>query len=826
MARILSKYIAEEKWIEVKKELENGNKVSIPIITESNSFEFEPNLRGLKGKKSEKKDSPILDDKRSRIEKSGGSICPYSCTGTKVTKEGGDIDHIIPRSSHWGTLNDEANLILSCKDCNQNRKKGNEYLLKDLNAKYKKSLFDGKDDNEIERWIIAQIGDGSGEKFDFGNYKSFINLSQDERKAFRHALFLDQSHPLRKMVIKAIDNKNRAFVNGTQRYFAEVLANTLYKKAKAIDREGSLSFDYFCVETSSSNGRGVSDLREHYEKFDGEVKDHKKNKGQTQKTHSHLIDAEMAFVLMVDTHRNEGSMRLKIDKKVDAFPYSTETGEIYKENLFDSIKTKVCEKPRDLEAEGGDKKIVEIEKGSRARINLEKTFSRAIFTQNPIGEKYRPIFKHGESFYIGYPQKQKGGGYCLENYCDEMKGKEKETVKKIIQDQKYYQLKIDEPKMKLYAIKKVDGKYRQIDHDSHRYFSDLEKTYNEEELLDVKQIEFILKRCRYYVKKEEIINAPKVLKNSKNKRYPLYRNWENLDTEWKKEVGDCYSVKNEQYDFSGNEEMIRKWEKFIRRQIPRGDSMVLPSHAKKVRRYSMNAIGTPSGTSFRIKRHGTNTYQMTPTDTNQVGKGRSGFLVERSKNLTTAAKTPVQALKKDLIKELDTEKFEHQSEEVEIYNFFKEDAITEAYKAYDKMINKKPRSTEELKEDLKKFGIKVFLETTKAQVKNFPYVLFECFYILEKEKEDGEKKGGEEGLKGKKIEILTSKKLKDNNRKREKSYINKSELDKLLNLKPRSDQDLKITGFLDKEQKIDFTISFDSKKVKEFCKKIKTNGDS
>ena len=60
---------------------------------------------------------------------------------------------------------------------------------------------------------------------------NFVNLEEQQQKAFRHALFLGNEHPVRKAVLLAIDNRSRALVNGTQRYFAEILANAFYKKS-------------------------------------------------------------------------------------------------------------------------------------------------------------------------------------------------------------------------------------------------------------------------------------------------------------------------------------------------------------------------------------------------------------------------------------------------------------------------------------------------------------------------------------------------------------------------------------------------------------------
>lgn len=326
MARIVGSAIAEDKWQKIEDELQAGNQVRVPLITESNRFEFEPSKEELvksqrrksrKGKPLERGgEQAFFDDKEERLREAGGDICPY--TGTSIGNRG-EIDHIIPRSSERGTLNDEANLIYASNEGNQT--KGEQtYSLSKLHNDYKHQQFGTTDDAEITKWIEDQIGDGEGELFKFGQYRSFINLTSDQQKAFRHALFLE-NHPLREKVINAINNRNRTLVNGTQRYFAEVLANSLYKKAKAIGKQHLLSFDYFGVEAQdSSRGDGIYHLRKAIEAADSEIKKYKKVKGKTQELYSHLIDAQLAFAMVADEHRNEGGLKLRIDNPTSLWP--------------------------------------------------------------------------------------------------------------------------------------------------------------------------------------------------------------------------------------------------------------------------------------------------------------------------------------------------------------------------------------------------------------------------------------------------------------------------------------------------------------------------
>ena len=341
LARIVGNAISLDKWKQVESELTKGNHIHVPIITESNRFEFEPSLRELKNK-SKKEDSklPVIantraEEKVERIRVASEDICPYR--GEPIGNAG-QIDHIVPRTSQWGTLNDEANLIYASQLGNQT-KRNNTYNLSMLSDEYKSRQFNTTNDKEIEQWIEDQIGSGDDELFLFGGYLSFINLNSQQKKAFRNALFLHENHALRKKVINAISNRTRALVNGTQRYFAETLANNLYKKAKAIGKQNLLSFDYFGVEAqSSTRGNGIYDLRKAYEYFDDGLDMYKKEDGKSQDHYSHLIDAQLAFCLAANEHRNEGGLKLKIDDSVSLWPEDEETGEIFENTIFDAIK--------------------------------------------------------------------------------------------------------------------------------------------------------------------------------------------------------------------------------------------------------------------------------------------------------------------------------------------------------------------------------------------------------------------------------------------------------------------------------------------------------
>ena len=58
------------------------------------------------------------------------------------------------------------------------------------------------------------------------------------KKAFRNALFLENDNPIKKAVIQAIDNRNRAFVNGLKdtlpRYWQMKFIKKLKKRKNRI----------------------------------------------------------------------------------------------------------------------------------------------------------------------------------------------------------------------------------------------------------------------------------------------------------------------------------------------------------------------------------------------------------------------------------------------------------------------------------------------------------------------------------------------------------------------------------------------------------------
>ena len=325
MARIVSAAIADDKWKEIEGDIKAGKQLRVPIIIESNRFEFDKQVRQWIKTDTSQKGPPernLFEEKKQRIMKAGHGYCPY--TDEKLNERNMDLDHIVPRKSEWGVLNDEANLVGATKG--GNAEKGNKrYDLSNLRPKYKKAVFGplNLDGNKaIEDWIVSTLWDADAGSFRFGNYVNFSSLQQKDQIAFRHALFLSARHDeLRDRVINAMNNRMRTLVNGTQRYFAETLVAALYRKAMRIRKESQLSFDYYDIEVkSNSRGRGVRDLRDLYAKHDPILREYDKKDNEKQKDYSHLIDAQLAFVIAADAHRNDGGMGIDIPDDIRVAP--------------------------------------------------------------------------------------------------------------------------------------------------------------------------------------------------------------------------------------------------------------------------------------------------------------------------------------------------------------------------------------------------------------------------------------------------------------------------------------------------------------------------
>jgi CRISPR system subtype II-B RNA-guided endonuclease Cas9/Csx12 len=651
MANIIANQIVRDNWDEVKSSLENNYKITIPIIIESNNFEFEPSLRKLKGK-SEPEDVKDLrennyNDKSKRIVDLSSNICAYS--GENMSNNNIEYDHIIPRSSKkYGTLNDEANLIAVTRSSNQER--GNKrYYLKDLNQSYKNKIFENKNDQEIKKFIYDEIWDEENKSFKFGRYKNFVNLTKEERIAFKHSLFLEDNDILRNEVVKAINNINRALVNGTQRYVAEVIANKFYLAAKKENLDvKKLSFDFFNIE-SSPNRRGDSiyDLRKSYENLYPDIEKYTKG-GKSQENYSHLIDAMIAFTVAANNHKKEGSMKLNIDDNCALFPYDPNTGEVSDNNIFNEVKIN-----------NNDFEIVSLEKRSRLEYEThirEKLMQEYINSkENGIEIDLKEYYQNQEnSHFHKIPYKIHNDSIKRERFVPLLKIKDckKESDKWKIGfsidncDNLKIDPKIEEKLLQFFIHNKETKNYDLFIVNKTKTQDFLINLYNSDQLdKESKKISEILEKFSYFTIRKPIkslkdaknlkdlsdcikyledniskLSEKKIDNSSKNKiKLPIYNEWQKLLQEMK-----------DYHDPNENIDNFLKESKYFNHQNDKKEKL---DHQKTSKSYVIPSL-FESSSSIRIKRkswNGENIYQIT-SEEKMPNYGDSRPLTISSKN--------------------------------------------------------------------------------------------------------------------------------------------------------------------------------------------------
>lgn len=325
-------HIANRLWPNIEAGLADGGKVSVPLVLEQNRFDFTENLPALKDQPKPKASfaPDLYEAKKERIVTQGQGLCPYA-SGKRTSLDDHELDHIIPRTGPWGVLNDEANLVCASRDGNQ-RKGNRQFSLSDLSPAYLQAQFGSSDVSQIAERIERTLLKPGKEQFVFGQYRQFLALSAEQQTAFRHALFLPDGNAVRTLVIDAIQHRQKARVNGTQRYMAQLLADILWQKARKIGADKRIEFDYFEISSNPSDENSTVALRRILEQLDPatgvDLSPYKKKNGVSQKDYSHVIDAICAMTLAVDAHQGEGALQLNLPDKCSPWGVDETTGEI------------------------------------------------------------------------------------------------------------------------------------------------------------------------------------------------------------------------------------------------------------------------------------------------------------------------------------------------------------------------------------------------------------------------------------------------------------------------------------------------------------------
>lgn len=370
--------------IQSKVDFSNGI-VDVSIFVEENKFEFSASVADLKNsqhakdtKKNKRTKNKMLSEalklethwlnKNERIKAASQGICPY--TGQRLA-EGGEIDHILPRSlikdARGIVFNSEPNLIYVSSRGNQ-LKKDQRYSLSNLNTDYLKKIF--KTSNIAA--ITAEIEDVVTKLQQTHRLKFFDLLNEHEQDCVRHALFLDDGSEARNAVLELLATQRRTRVNGTQICMIKNLANKIRGELQDWCRttNNRLHFQAAATDVSTAKNLRVK-LAQNHPDF---------KKPNIQPIASHSIDALCSFAVgSAEAERNQNSFDYLDSKAVFAlYPQSCEVIHLQAKPLeekshFDSV---------------------------------------AIFKEGIYAEQFLPVFTLNGKIWIGYETLNAKGERC------------------------------------------------------------------------------------------------------------------------------------------------------------------------------------------------------------------------------------------------------------------------------------------------------------------------------------------------------------------------------------------------------------------------------
>lgn len=632
-------HLANRLFPMIEQYAKSAEKVTVPIIIEQNSFDFTENLHKLKGVSGQKNKLNMMDptlDRNARIKSASHALCPYA-SDQVLTDVNGDLDHIIPRSGRYGTLNDEANLIYASHKGNRDIKKNRELSLSELSPLYLQRQFGTQNTQEIEQIIVARLKGSEGGKFRFGRYTQFVALTEDEQVAFRHALFLAPTHPIRQQVIKAIQHRNKTRVNGTQRYMAQLVADILIKKAQQSSLSGRLEFDYFEVSANGKDEDSTVALRRLLvdlttgTNYDLSAFD--KQQGKAQQPYSHVIDAMMTFMLALDKHQGEGSLRVTLNRDDSIWGNIDEHGEL-KDRLFSCIATPQSQlgDPVAVIPQSATHKAMQLLKGTKPH----QVYSREIFRKNSIGLSFYDLALIDGKLYKGF-----------------VEGKE---------DKKQFIRANEKPiDSKLDTLNDAagNGLYRKtLCGETPVYYADKPKIIKmmfdvleqakDQQTFDPNSLESLVVKwlfgksagaLYYYTTSSGLEAAPGIV--AKSGASPFMNQWKAHYDTWRK----CYpDTKVDRGSWVIAPELSQAWEQHCAMVLNRDkhdeNDGYAPLHQAD-KRYTMRTITSVSGAMALVKRAGRSSpaYQLLAINTNELPKEHSAALALMSPNLVLFDKT-------------------------------------------------------------------------------------------------------------------------------------------------------------------------------------------
>ncbi len=618
-------HIANYLWPELEGILKQGHRVSLPLVLEQNRFDFSANLHALKGQGKNKQqrlpeDEKYFTQKQERIFNAGKQLCPY--TGEVINFSKSDIDHIIPRSGVFGVLNDEANLIASSVTGNRKVKQNRLLSLKDLSKEYLQAHFNTTDPELIKAHLYATLWDSNKAKFVFGQYRQFIALTPVQQVAFRHALFLDEFDELKQGVISAIQHGSKSRVNGTQRFMAQLLADAFWQKARIIQCENQLNFDYFEYSANSQDELSTTSLRrvltQALVKTDWDLTPFCKNKGQSQRPYSHVIDAMCAMALAVEQHQGEGALSIDVGDssiwpKVDA-----QTGE-YKASNFTSLAIKAEQLQPELIVKPTSLANKIVKNGPISKPHT--VISRRIFGENALGIRFYDLAVDNSNVVKGYYKSEIEAGEFVRATA-KVADKNVEILQWLT-THAYYQLKLKQG-IKFYTPNSyailslmfsvlMTAKKSNLDKNSQEY----------------KAVKWLFGKgdgqLFYYTSKAPLQAAPNIVERLKSNN-PLMQKWLHFYNGWQAICGESAKVNLGQFVIESGQ--LNQWENYCQAFL--GQTEKFNKHSP-VRHYTMFNETTARGNVALQFKQGKFTHY--PVNNNEVPKSQSMHILLNSPTL-------------------------------------------------------------------------------------------------------------------------------------------------------------------------------------------------
>ena len=220
----------------------------ILLVVEQNQFKFAEDLDDVKtavqGQLADPKEAARRKARKARLRSEAGreetekpdrivsdscGVCPYAGEALDGT---GEFDHIVPRaetaaSGGRGAFNSEANLIF-CSARGNRQKGAKRETLRALHPEYLRKVFASADRAEVEARIRKDIAPLLENPRDFTNFANLRRDHPDRARALRHALFVPD---LRARVVREfLRTENKARVNGTQKFFARKVRESLQRR--------------------------------------------------------------------------------------------------------------------------------------------------------------------------------------------------------------------------------------------------------------------------------------------------------------------------------------------------------------------------------------------------------------------------------------------------------------------------------------------------------------------------------------------------------------------------------------------------------------------